>query len=156
MGYTRGVYLDRRKSGRRKKTFIITKNDKLPSAWTKITFVTSCFNSNPFLRTFKVWPVRSDFGWGKRGRMAVNSAPPLPSHLAICSPAKGPGLFRQAPVPAESSILKLKFRVNFLFSTDSETNYLYSALVIPFPCIQRELQHRLLCGCCHSTCVLLL
>lgn len=35
--------------------------------------------------------------------------------LSICSRAKGSGLFRQAPVPAESPILKFKPRVYFFF-----------------------------------------
>lgn len=107
----------------------------------KPTRVTSCFNLDPFLRLFKVWPACPDLGWRQRGHIAANSA--LPLHLSRWYPAKAAGLFRQAPAPAESPILKFKPRVNFLFSADSETNYLYSPSVIPFPCIGKALQHRL-------------
>lgn len=79
----------------------------------KPTFVTSCFNFNPFLRLFKVWPACPDLGWRQRGHIAVNSA--LPLHSSRWYPAKAAGLFRQAPMPAESLILRFKPRVHFLF-----------------------------------------
>lgn len=75
--------------------------------------VTSCFNLDPFLRLLKVWPACPDLGWRQRGHIAANSA--LPLHLSRWYPAKAAGLFRQAPAPAESLILKFKPRVNFLF-----------------------------------------
>lgn len=117
----------------------------------KPPFVT-CFNFNPFFRLFKVWPACPGLGWHQRGHIAVNSA--LPLHLSRWYPAKAAGLFRRAPAPAESLILRFKPRVNFLFSTDSETNYLYSPPVIPFPCIGKALQHRPLYLLCHSVCIL--
>lgn len=134
------IQIHRRRSGHRRETFISTQNDKQPFS----------INQNPHL-----WPPaltlihfldRSRFDllaqtWDDvKGHIAVNSA--LPLHLSRWYPAKAAGLFRQAPVPAESLILKFKPRVNFLFfywlwdklpassisnSISSVTHYLFCA-----------------------------